>query len=297
MGSGSVIPFIDLAAQRARLGDRIEAAITQVLDHGQFVLGPEVSALEERLASFCGARHAVTCASGTDALVLALVALGVQPGDAVFTPSFTFAATAEAVVLAGGTPVFVDVRADTFNLDVDSLRRALGLATATGLRPKGVIAVDLYGQPADYDALAEVAEEGGLWVVADGAQSFGGSLHGRRSGCLAAVTATSFYPAKPLGCYGDGGAVFTDDDGLAEVITSLRTHGQGEDRFHHVRIGYNSRLDTMQAAVLLQKLEIFEDELGKREDIARLGICRRVRRPRRHARCGVGVGPVHAKGR
>ena len=264
-----LIAFVDLAAQRARMGDRIETAIGRVLDHGQFILGPEVFDLEGRLARFCGARYAVSCASGTDALQLALVALGVQPGDAVFTPSFTFAATAEAVLLAGATPVFVDVRRDTFNLDVDSLRRGIAGLAEEGLRPKGVIAVDLYGQPADYEAVRAVAEESGLWVVADAAQSFGASVDGRRSGCLAGVTATSFFPAKPLGCYGDGGAVFTDDADLAETIRSLRTHGQGEDRFDHVRIGFNSRLDTIQAAVLLEKLDIFEDELRQRQEVAR----------------------------
>jgi dTDP-4-amino-4,6-dideoxygalactose transaminase len=264
-----LIAFVDLAAQRSRLGDRIETAIARVLDHGQFILGPEVFALEARLARFCGARFAVTCANGTDAIQLALVALGVQRGDAVFTPSFTFAATAEAVALAGATPVFVDVRRDTFNLDAESLRRGIASATEHGLRPRGVVAVDLYGQPADYDRVHAVTEEHGLWVIADAAQSFGASLNGRRTGCLAAVTTTSFFPAKPLGCYGDGGAVFTDDADLADTLISLRTHGQGDDRFHHVRIGFNSRLDTVQAAVLLEKLDIFEEELHLRQEVAR----------------------------
>ncbi|HWC09962.1 MAG TPA: DegT/DnrJ/EryC1/StrS aminotransferase family protein [Acidimicrobiales bacterium] len=265
----NVIPFIDLAAQRSRLGGRIETAIARVLEHGEYILGPEVFAFEDRLSRFCGAHHAVSCANGTDALMLAMLAVGIERGDAVFTPSLTFAATAEAIVLAGGTPVFVDVRRDTFNLDVDSLRGALAVAAGAGLRPKGVVAVDLYGQPAEYEALANVAQENGLWVVADAAQSFGASLNGRRSGCLATVTATSFYPAKPLGGYGDGGAVLTDDDEVAEKVTSLRTHGQSEDRFDHVRIGMNSRLDTIQAAILLEKLEILEDELGLRQEVAR----------------------------
>jgi dTDP-4-amino-4,6-dideoxygalactose transaminase len=274
-----LIPFVDLAAQRSRLGGRIETAIGRVLDHGAFVLGPEVFALEDRLARFCSARHAISCANGTDALTLAQLALGAGPGDAVFTPGLTFAATAESVVVAGATPVFVDVREDTFNIDVESLRCALGSAADAGLRPRGVVAVDLYGQPADYDALAGIAEEHGLWVLADAAQSFGASLNGSRTGCLADATATSFYPAKPLGCYGDGGAVFTDDDQVAETVTSLRTHGQGDDRFHHVRIGFNSRLDTIQAAILLEKLVILDEELRARREVARryaeglAGVC------------------------
>jgi dTDP-4-amino-4,6-dideoxygalactose transaminase len=227
-----------------------------------------VDALEERLARFSGAAHVVTCASGTDALLLALMASGVGPGDAVAVPAFTFVAPAEVVAVLGATPVFVDVRPDTFTLDAATLPAAVEAASARGLRLVGAVAVDLFGQPADYDAIAPVAAAHGLWVLADAAQSFGAALHGRRVGTLAAVTATSFFPAKPLGAYGDGGAVLTDDPGLAQAVRSLRVHGQGQHRYEHVRIGLNARLDTLQAAVLLEKLGIFEEELAARQVVA-----------------------------
>jgi len=262
------IPFVDLGAQRARLGDRIERAIGRVLDHGQFIFGPEVAELESRLQDFCGARHAVSCANGTDALTLALMAAGIGPGDAVYVPSFTFVATAEAPAQLGATPVMVDVREDSFNIDPDSLERAIADAARHGLRPAAVIAVDLFGQPADYDALRPIAASEGLVLIADAAQSFGATLNARGVGCLADYTTTSFFPAKPLGCYGDGGAVFTDDDEAAARLTSIRLHGKGTDKYDNVRIGLNSRLDTIQAAVLIEKLAIFADEIAARNRVA-----------------------------
>jgi dTDP-4-amino-4,6-dideoxygalactose transaminase len=263
------IPFIDVAAQRRRLGGAIDDAVARVLGHCQFVMGPEVQAFERDLAAFCGARHAISCASGTDALLLVLMAKGVGAGDAVFCPAFTFCATAEVVALLGATPVFVDIDEATFNLDVVSLKRAIPIAKQNGLKPKAVIPVDLFGQPADHDAVAAVAKAEGLFVLDDAAQGFGATYKGRKVGTLAPATATSFFPAKPLGCFGDGGAVMTDDDGLAEIIRSLRVHGQGADRYDNVRIGITGRLDTMQAAILIEKLKIFADEIAARDQVAR----------------------------
>ena len=263
------IPFVDVAAQRRRLGTRIDDAIARVLAHCQFIMGPEVAALEEQLASFCGARHALGCASGTDALLLALMAKGIGRGDAVICPAFTFCASAEAVVLVGATPVFADVDAATFNLDPAGLDAALAAARRAGLTPKAVMTVDLFGLPAAYDAIAPIAAAHGLVVIADAAQSFGAVYHDRRVGTLAPVTTTSFFPSKPLSCYGDGGAVFTDDDDLAALMRSLRIHGQGADKYDNLRIGINGRIDTIQAAVLIEKLAIFADELAARERIAR----------------------------
>jgi dTDP-4-amino-4,6-dideoxygalactose transaminase len=262
------IRFIDLETQQARIRDRLDAAIARVLAHGQYIMGPEVAQLEASLSAFCGAPHTVACASGTDALALALMALGVRPGDAILIPAFTFAATAEVVPLLGAVPVFVDVHADTFNLDPAALEAGIHAARRADLRPVGVIAVDLFGQPADYDAIQEAAAAHGLWVIADAAQSFGAEWRGRKVGTLAQLTTTSFFPAKPLGCYGDGGAVFTDDPELAVVLRSLRVHGQGEDKYDNVRIGMNGRLDTVQAAILLTKLEIFADEILARQRAA-----------------------------
>jgi dTDP-4-amino-4,6-dideoxygalactose transaminase len=263
------IPFVDVAAQRRRLGGRIDAAIARVLDHCQFIMGPEVAALEQKLAAFCGARHALGCASGTDALLLALMGKGIGPGDAVVCPAFTFCASAEAVVLVGATPVFADVDEATFNLDPAGLEGALAAARRAGLKPKAVMTVDLFGLPADYDAIAPLAAAHGLVLIADAAQSFGAVYRGRGVGALAPVTTTSFFPSKPLSCYGDGGAVFTDDDELAAVMRSLRIHGQGADKYDNVRIGINGRLDTIQAAVLIEKLAVFAEELAERERIAR----------------------------
>ena len=263
------IPFIDVAAQRRRLGRSVDEAIARVLGHCQFILGPEVRALEVKLAEFCGARHVVGCASGTDALVLVLMAQGIGPGDAVICPSFTFTATAEVVVLVGATPVFADVEQASFNLDAASLTLACAAAREAGLRPKAVIPVDLFGQPADYDRIVPVAEAEGLFVLDDAAQAFGATYKNRRVGALAPATATSFFPAKPLGCYGDGGAVITDDEELAQVIHSLRVHGEGRGKYDCVRIGLNGRLDTIQAAVLMEKLRIFPEEILARERAAR----------------------------
>ena len=267
-GVAAPIAFVDLAAQRRRLGSRIDEAILRVVDHGGYIMGPEVRQLEGDLAAFCGARHAVGCANGTDALALVLMARGVKPGDAVLCPSFTFASTAEVIAWVGATPVFVDVRPDTFNMDAASLEAGIATARASGLSPVAVIAVDLFGQPADYDALEPVCARHGLWLLADAAQSFGAVYRGRRVGTIGAATSTSFFPAKPLGCYGDGGAVFTDDDQLAAVLRSLRVHGQGTDKYDNVRIGMNGRLDTMQAAILIEKLKIFPDEIAARQAVA-----------------------------
>lgn len=262
------IPFIDLAAQRRRLGSRIEAAIARVLDHGRFILGPEVVEVETALAAFCGAQFCISCASGTDALALVLMAKEIKPGDAVFVPAFTFVATAEVVAWLGATPVFVDVLPDTFTIDPRSLEAAIADAPRRGLVPKAVIPVDLFGQPADYREIEPIAEAAGLFVLADAAQSFGAALDGRPVGAIGSASATSFFPAKPLGCYGDGGAVFTDDGELAARIQSLRVHGQGTDRYDNVRIGMNGRFDTLQAAILIEKLGIFEDEIAARQRIA-----------------------------
>jgi dTDP-4-amino-4,6-dideoxygalactose transaminase len=262
------IPFIDLQAQRARLGARLERAIGTVLEHGQYILGPEVGTLEAKLAAFAGAGHAIACANGTDALALALMAKGIGPGDAVLVPAFTFVATAEAVALMGATPVFCDVREDTFNLDPDHLETGLETARTQGLTPRAVIPVDLFGQPADYERIEAFCAAHDLWLLADAAQSFGATYRGRRTGSIGLLAATSFFPAKPLGCYGDGGAVFTADGGLANALRSLRVHGQGRDKYDNVRIGMNGRLDTLQAAIMLEKLDIFEDEILSRQRVA-----------------------------
>jgi dTDP-4-amino-4,6-dideoxygalactose transaminase len=263
------VPFVDVAAQRRRLGARIDEAVARVLGHCQFIMGPEVAALEAELAAFCGARHALGCASGTDALLLALMGKGIGAGDAVICPAFTFCASAEAVALVGATPVFADVAEATFDLDPAGIDRAAAAARRHGLKPKAVMTVDLFGLPADYAPISTVAAAHGLTVIADAAQSFGAAYRGRRVGALAPVTTTSFFPSKPLACYGDGGAVFTDDDALADVMRSLRIHGQGADKYDNVRIGINGRLDTIQAAVLIEKLKIFSEELDARARIAR----------------------------
>jgi len=262
------IPFIDVAAQRRRLGARIDEAIARVTAHCQFILGPEVAVLEGELATFCGARHAISCASGTDALVLVLMAKGIGPGDAVICPSFTFCATAEVVALLGATPVFADVDEATFNIDPASLERAIAQARRLGLKPKAVIPVDLFGLPADHDAVAAIAAAEKLFILDDAAQSFGATYRGRPLGTFGLATATSFFPAKPLGCYGDGGAILTDDDELAALVTSLRVHGHNADKYDNVRIGLTGRLDTIQAAVLLEKLSIFRDEIVARNEAA-----------------------------
>ncbi len=262
------LPFIDVPAQRRRLGKSIDEAVERVLAHCQFINGPEVAQLEAKLAAFSGAKHVVTCASGTDALLMVLMAKGVGCGDAVLCPSFTFCATGEAVALTGATPVFVDVDEATFNMDANSLKRGIATATRLGLKPRAVIPVDLFGQSADHDAIAAIAEAESLFVLDDAAQAFGASYKGRRLGSFGLVTATSFFPAKPLGCFGDGGAIFTDDAKLAETLRSIRVHGQGFDKYDNVRLGLTGRLDTMQAAILIEKLKIFEDEIEARNEVA-----------------------------
>jgi dTDP-4-amino-4,6-dideoxygalactose transaminase len=262
------IPFNDDVSQRQRLGKAIDEAMARVLGHCQFINGPEVTQLEAELAAFSGAKHVVTCASGTDALLMVLMAKGLGRGDAVLCPSFTFCATGEVVALTGATPVFVDVDEVTFNIDAASLKRGIAAARKLGLKPRAVIPVDLFGQAADHDAVAAVAEAEGLFVLDDAAQGFGASYKGRRLGTLGLATATSFFPAKPLGCFGDGGAIFTDDDELAATLKSIRVHGQGSDKYDNVRLGLTARLDTMQAAILIEKLKIFEDEIAARNKVA-----------------------------
>ena len=280
------LPFVDLQAQYRRLQPSIDARIRRVLDHGKFILGPEVAELEAALARFAGARHCVSVASGTEALRLPMMAENIGPGDAVFLPAFTFTATAEVPLAQGASPVFVEVDPATFNLDVADLARAIADTKREGrLTPRMVISVDLFGLPADHAALATLCREEKLFHLSDAAQSFGASLGNRRVGALGPITATSFFPAKPLGAYGDGGAILLDDDATDAVYRSLRMHGEGESRYDIVRIGTNARLDTLQAAVLLAKLEIFEDEIAARERIAcdydRLLDAAIVRPPRR----------------
>ncbi|MBB1094335.1 DegT/DnrJ/EryC1/StrS family aminotransferase, partial [Rhodopseudomonas palustris] len=262
------VPFIDVEAQRRRLGGLLDEAIGRVLTHCNFINGPEVTRLEADLAAFSGARHVIVCASGTDALLMVLMAKGIGPGDAVLCPSFTFCATGEVVVLTGATPVFVDVDESTFNIDIASLKRGIDTARKLGLKPRAVIPVDLFGQALNHDAIAAVAADEDLFVLDDAAQGFGASFNGRKIGTFGLATATSFFPAKPLGCFGDGGAIFTDVAELAEVLRSIRVHGQGSEKYDNVRIGLTARLDTMQAAILIEKLKIFDDEIVARNKAA-----------------------------
>jgi len=265
-----MIPFIDLQAQRARIADKIDAAIARVLAHGQFIFGPEVKAFESQLAAFGQAKHCIGNANGTDALVLPLWAWGVSAGDAVFCPSFTFAATAEIVPWTGATPVFVDVLPDTYNMDPASLEAAIqGVKREGKLNPRAVIAVDLFGQPADYPKLSAIAQKHDLKLIADSAQGFGCTLNGEHPMHWADVQTTSFFPAKPLGCYGDGGATLTNDDADNVMMRSIAFHGaSGDDKYNCARIGMNSRLDTIQAAILIEKLTIFAEEIRMRNQIA-----------------------------
>jgi len=276
------IPFIDLAAQQARLRPALDRAIADVLDAGRYIMGPQVAELERQLAAFCGAKHCVSCANGTDALQLALMALGIKAGDAVFVPSFTFAATAEVVPFLNATPVFVDCLPDTFNIDPESLKRAIVHARSLGLNPACVIPVDLFGLAADYDALIPIARENGMKVIGDSAQGFGAGYKGKITGSICDITTTSFFPAKPLGCYGDGGALFTDDDDLRALIDSFRVHGKGSHKYQNVRVGMNSRLDTIQAAVLIEKLAIYGEEIEARQTVATrytAGLSNRIETP------------------
>ena len=256
-----MIEFIDLKAQQARLKDKIEAGIQNVLTHGQYILGPEVKELEEKLAAYVGAKYCITCANGTDALQIVQMAFGIGPGDEVITPGFTYIATAETVAILGATPVYVDVNPNTYNLDVEQLEAAITPRT------KAIIPVSLYGQCADFDAINAIAAKYNIPVIEDAAQSFGATYKGRKSCNLTTVACTSFFPSKPLGCYGDGGAIFTNDDELAKVIRQIARHGQ-DRRYHHIRVGMNSRLDTLQAAILLPKLEILDEEMQARQRVA-----------------------------
>lgn len=256
-----MIDFIDLKAQQARLKAEIDAGIQNVLNHGQYILGPEVAELEDKLAAYVGAKYCITCANGTDALQIAQMALGIGAGDEVITPGFTYIATAETVAILGAKPVYVDIDPKTYNLDVEQLEAAITPRT------KAIIPVSLYGQCADFDAINAIATKYNIPVIEDAAQSFGAMYKGRKSCNLTTVACTSFFPSKPLGCYGDGGAIFTSDDELAKVIRQIARHGQ-DRRYHHVRIGINSRLDTLQAAILLPKLEILDDEMQARQHVA-----------------------------
>lgn len=253
--------FIDLAAQQARIKDKIDAGIQRVLAHGQYILGPEVAELEEKLAAFAGAKHCITCANGTDALQIAQMAFGIGPGDEVITPGFTYIATAETVAVLGAKPVYVDIDPKTYNLDPEKLEAAITPRT------KAIIPVSLYGQCADFDAINAIANKYGIPVIEDAAQSFGATYKGKRSCNLSNVATTSFFPSKPLGCYGDGGAIFTNDDELAMILRQIARHGQ-DRRYHHLRVGVNSRLDTLQAAILLPKLELLDDEIQLRNRVA-----------------------------
>jgi UDP-2-acetamido-2-deoxy-ribo-hexuluronate aminotransferase len=274
--------FIDLDAQQKRIRERLEKNITTVLDHGQYIMGPEIQSLEERLADYVGVNSAVACASGTDALLLALMAYNVGAGDAIFTTPFTFVATGEVISLLGATPVFVDIDPQSFNIDPLRLEQAIAaihsknptggaLPRSDGvgsLKPRGIIAVDLFGLPADYQQLKTIAEKNNLFIIEDAAQAFGAEFHGKKACALTEIGCTSFFPAKPLGCYGDGGMCFTDDQKLSEIIKSVRVHGKGADKYDNVRIGINGRMDTIQAAVLLSKFEIFPEEVELRQRVA-----------------------------
>lgn len=289
--------FVDLAAQQKRIRNQIESNIATILDHGQYIMGPEIKQLEERLAQYVGVKHAIGCASGTDALLMALMAHGVGPGDAIFTSPFTFIATAEVISLLGATPVFVDIDPQTFNIDpaqielaiqavkvndasiyplpctfsespVSLPRRSSSEDGSSVLQPKGIIPVDLFGLPADYERIDELATKEGLFVIEDAAQSFGAEISGTRACAFGNIACTSFFPAKPLGCYGDGGMCFTDDDKLSEIMDSVRVHGKGHHKYDNVRIGVNGRLDTLQAGILLAKFDIFPEEIELRQQVA-----------------------------
>ena len=262
------IAFIDLKAQQARIRDKVEAGFQTVLDHGAYIMGPEIAALEARLGEWTGVAHNISCSSGTDALLLALMGLELQPGQGVIVPSFTFAASAEVMPVMGAIPIFAEVDKTSFNLDPEKLPQALAAGKAAGIDIVGIIGVGLFGQPANYAAIGNFARENGLWLIDDAAQSFGATWHGKPVGQLADVTCTSFFPAKPLGAYGDGGAIFTNDDKIAEIIRSCRVHGMGRDKYENIRIGMTGRLDTMQAVVLDAKLDIFADELVHRQNAA-----------------------------
>jgi dTDP-4-amino-4,6-dideoxygalactose transaminase len=266
--------FIDLAAQQQRISGKIEANLKTVLSHGKYIMGPEVRKLEETLANYVSVKHAIGCASGTDALMMALMAYNIGPGDAVFTTPFTFIATAEVISLLGATPVFVDIDPETLNIDPKKLEQAIKgekkpINDRYPLLPKAVIAVDLFGLLADYDAISTIAKEHSLLIIEDAAQSFGAEYNGKKACAYGNIACTSFFPAKPLGCYGDGGMCFTDDEHTAEIIKSIRAHGQGGHKYENVRIGINGRLDTLQAAILMAKFDIFPEEIELRQEAAK----------------------------
>lgn len=263
------VPLIDLKPQQKLVRENVEKRIKKILDHGMYIFGPEIKELEEKLASFTGTKYALACASGTDALQLALMAVGVRPGDAVFVPSFTFVATAEVVSILGATPVFIDIDPETYNISVDDLQKKIKkIKSEKKLTPKAIIPVDLFGLIADYGAIEKIAKENNLFVIEDAAQSFGASFKSKKACSFGDIGCTSFFPAKPLGCYGDGGMVFTNNEDFYKKIKSIHNHGQGSDKYNNVRIGINSRLDSIQAAVLLEKMEIFPEEIKKRNEIA-----------------------------
>ena len=262
-----MIPFIDLKTQQKHIRSKIDNRIKRVLDHGQYILGPEVKELENELSRFSNSKHVLCCSSGTDALLLALLGLKLQPGDGVIVPSFTFASSAEVMPLLGAVPIFIDVEKTTFNLDPTKLKDTLDTANEMGIKVKGIMSVGLFGQPADMKPIKDFAIKNDLWVLDDAAQSFGGEYDNQKVGNLCEVTATSFFPAKPLGCYGDGGAIFTNDEEIYEIANSSHVHGMGKSRYEYDRIGMNARMSTIQAAILLEKLEIFPDEINKRQEV------------------------------
>ena len=286
----NTIAFIDLATQQHQIYFELEEHIKRVLSHGKYIMGPEVYELEQKLAEYTGVKNAISCSSGTDALLMSLMTYDIGPGDAVFTTPFTFIATAEVIALLGATPVFVDIDSRTFNIDPAKLELAIRAVKENNsniyplprpfvpknididknieLSPKGIISVDIFGLPADYELINAIARKHELFVIEDAAQSFGATYHGKNTGTLTDVAATSFFPAKPLGCYGDGGAVLTDDDHLAAIIKSIRLHGKGKEKYDNVRIGINGRLDTLQAAILLAKLKVFPQEAKARHRVA-----------------------------
>ena len=263
-----MIPFIDLKAQQKLIRDKIDERIKTVLDHGQYILGPEVKELERKLSIYTNSEYVLCCSSGTDALLLALLGLKLKAGEGVIVPAFSFASSAEVMPLLGAIPIFIDIEDDTFNIDPSKLADAFNTATEMGIIVKGIMSVGLFGQPADMDPINEFAKNNNLWVLDDAAQSFGGKYHGNNVGNLCEVTATSFFPAKPLGCYGDGGAIFTNDPEIYEIANSSHVHGMGKSRYEYDRIGMNARISTIQAAILLEKLEIFPSELNKRQAVA-----------------------------
>ena len=262
--------FIDLKKQYSRLSSDIKQRIDNVLEHGQYIMGPEVAELEKKLSKFAGSKYCLSCSSGTDALLIALMAKGIKPGDAIITTPFTYIATAEVISLLGATPVFVDIYPETFNINPNGIPDAVKKAKGMGLNPRGIIPVDLFGLPARYRLIDDIAKELNLFILEDAAQGFGGSIRGRRAGSFGDIAATSFFPAKPLGCYGDGGAIFTDSDELYSLMESIRVHGKGESKYDCDRIGLNGRLDTIQAAILISKLDLYEEEIRLRQEVANL---------------------------